>query len=88
MGYQFTLNVTNRNNGTTNWRCINRSICSGSITLNKERNHVLMESKHHCKPNMYKNKVDKRLQLCRNRVKREFKQISKIYDESMNSFKQ
>ncbi|KAI5645456.1 MULE transposase domain-containing protein [Phthorimaea operculella] len=83
-GHQFCLNVKNAT-GTTIWRCVNRSVCNGSLTLNDKMDRIIREGKHACSPDFYKNKIDKCMNNCKNRVRTEFKPVSKIYAECMNS---
>lgn len=86
-GYQFHCNSTNKK-GTTIWRCVNRSECNGSITLSRDSGSILRESGHTCKPNFSKNLIDVKMNKCRERVKKEWKSVSKIFEETMGELEE
>lgn len=46
-GYQYNKNRTNKSESTL-WRCINRTVCTASVTLDKTRKNVLRETPHSC----------------------------------------
>lgn len=49
-GFQYNKNKTNKD--STLWRCINRTACNASLTLDKSRKIVLRESTHSCELNI------------------------------------
>lgn len=83
-GHRYNYNVTNRNESTL-WRCVNRKICSASITKDKNDQCILKESCHVCEVNIVSNEVCKSKAVLKNAVCENLGSVRKIVEEH-NSF--
>lgn len=68
--FQFNKNRKNKDDSTL-WRCINRMVCTASVTLDRTRKTVLRESPHTCEIdvislNIKKAKEDLKKEVCEN----------------------
>ncbi|KAL0852123.1 hypothetical protein ABMA28_000360 [Loxostege sticticalis] len=70
--------------GTTNWRCVNKSECSSSITLDK-LNRIVRESRHMCLPDFKKNAVDSLMDECKALVCKNLDPIPKLFEDFMDT---
>lgn len=79
-GYRYTLSLNNKS-GSSYWRCSMRSICNGSVTLDKDKKVVVkVNIPHICEPDFSKNKVKEHLNLCKEMVKEAYHPIPAIYE--------
>lgn len=72
--------------GTTNWRCVNKTECSSSITLDK-LNRITRESNHMCLPDFTKNAVDSLIDDCKTLVCEKLEPIPKLFEDFMDTAK-
>lgn len=79
-GYRHTLGFVNKG-GSSRWRCINRDSCSATVTINKERNKILRQVEHTCKPNYIKNNIDVVMDKCKDIVCKNYEPVQKIFEE-------
>lgn len=85
-GFQLNKNVTNKN-GSSLWRCVNRRICTASVTIDKSRKTVLRESPHTCEQNVVLLEVKKIKSTLKKAVCADLGPIQKICEEPLKKLR-
>lgn len=85
-GFQLNKNVTNKN-GSSLWRCVNRRICTASVTIDKSRKTVLRESPHTCEQNVVLLEVKKMKSTLKKAVCADLGPIQKICEEPLKKLR-
>lgn len=84
---RYNLNVTNPTSRSTLWRCINRSECSASVTINQERNRVLRSSQHTCAIDPKKQEVFKAMVALKKDVCEDLGSVQSLYEKHTDPIK-
>ncbi|XP_026325018.1 uncharacterized protein LOC113234005 [Hyposmocoma kahamanoa] len=79
-GHKYNFVKTNMC-GTTNWRCVNKNICSTSITLTADNKEIVKEAKHVCLPDYERNKIDFTMSLAKQEVCLNMAPIPEIFEK-------
>lgn len=61
--YRYNISAKNKY-GTSRWRCVQRDLCSATLTLNKVKRNNLRSSKHCCSAQLIENTVLLKLNAC------------------------
>lgn len=69
-------------NGTSLWRCENRSSCSATITLNSTRTNIIRENTHSCASNNLRNSTFKLIDKCKKDVCATMDPVQTIYENN------
>lgn len=85
-GHRYNLGNKNKN-GTTWWRCKNRSSFRGSITLNENETDVVRQTPHFCKADHALNIVSEAIDTYKERVCTEFSSVRVIYEDYVDHLK-
>lgn len=85
-GYQFTLKTNNENRSSL-WRCVNRKVCTASITLDQTKETILRESPHTCEPSPVVLAVNKTMSTLKRKVCNNLGPIQKMYEETVQKLR-
>ena len=85
-GYQYNLNRKNKG-GSTNWRSVNRSLCSASITLNAAKERIVYKFEHTCLLKDNKNEILVAIEKCKKDVCEDFSPIKNTYEKNFSDLK-
>lgn len=81
-GFQYNKNRTNKNDSTL-WRCINRTVCTASVTLDKTKKNVLRETSHSCIKDRIFLRVKKEKEKLKTAVCQNLGPVQKICEASL-----
>jgi hypothetical protein len=84
--YRYNFSIQNQS-GTSRWRCVNRSECSSTITLNTQRTLILRSSPHSCMPEKIDNDVFIAINKCKEEVCRNFGSVENIFEKQVLKLK-
>lgn len=84
--YRYNLSANNKN-GTSRWRCVQRGVCSATITINKEKTCILRTTNHSCASRRIENEELIKLNACKEEVCYNFEPIQKIFEKHFESLK-
>lgn len=85
--HRYNLSSKNKT-GSSRWRCVMRSDCSSTITLNKQKTSYIRKSKHTCSPCGIKNKMLMALNECKVEVCETSEPVQKIFEKKFETLKQ
>lgn len=73
-------------NGGSNWHCVNRPACKGTLTINGDA--IVKESHHECAPDFENNEIKTVLDICKNKAATEaIKSVHEIYENEVINYK-
>lgn len=84
-GHRYNFSYHNKS-GTSMWRCINRSECSASVTLNTEKTTIIRESKHACRPHYNQNQIDIFVDTCKKAISKNMTPVKKVFEKHLSVF--
>lgn len=80
-------NLSKVNNYTTLWRCVNRSDCSATLTLDLTKTNILRRKRHSCESDHIRNEVLLIIEKCKRDVCTDFGPILPIYERNFEVLK-
>lgn len=82
-GFRYTKNRVNKN-GSTQWKCTKRDICTASITV-KNNENIIRRTSHTCDPDQLGNDIFQTIDKIKKKACEDFGPMMKIYEESMEN---
>lgn len=83
---RYNLNIKNKT-GSTLWRCVNRSECSASVTINQDRHTVLRSSQHTCAIEPKKVEVFNAMVALKKDVCEDLGSVQSLYEKHTDTLK-